>query len=114
MLTRYKRRKFRVRNKVINSNLSGRNRITIYRSNKHTYLQALDINGNVLKSFSTLNLKLKDKVSGLEKADLIGQSFSKICCEAGIKDVVFDRSGYTYSGRIKAVADACRKSGLKF
>jgi len=114
MLTQESRRKFRIRNKIISSNKSLRPRIVVFKSNKNIYAQLVDVAGKVLTSFSTLSLKGSDSVTGIKKAELTGANFAKACLELGVKDVVFDRGQYAYCGRIKALADSCRSSGLNF
>lgn len=114
MLTKYNRRKFRIRNQIAKSNKSNRPRIVVSRSNKNIYAQLIDIDGNVLTSYSTNNAKSPKKVSGLEKARLVGHEFSKLCIKKDIVKVVFDKGAYTYGGRVKAVAEACREGGLQF
>lgn len=114
MLTQENRRKFRVRNKVVASNKSSRPRIVVSKSNKHLYAQLIDISGKVLGAFSTLNFESDQKASGIKKAEMVGVEFAKACLKNGSKDVVFDRGQYNYCGRIKALAESCRKSGLNF
>jgi large subunit ribosomal protein L18 len=114
MLSNYERRKHRVRNKIAKSNKSSRPRIVVSRSNVNIYAQLIDVEGKVLKSFSTLNLKEKTKASGIEKAKMVGLEFAKICVKDNIKEVVFDKGAYVYNGRVKALAEACREAGLQF
>jgi large subunit ribosomal protein L18 len=110
------KRKLRVRSKLKAGNKSGRPRIVVSRSNKNIYAQLVDISGNVLHSFSSLILKEEQlkKENGVAIAKLVGEGLGKICVKAGVKEVVFDKGAYLYSGRIKALADACREAGLKF
>ena len=110
----FKRRLLRSRGKVIANNKSQRPRIVVNRSNKNLYVQLLDVNGFVLKSFSTLSFKQDIKSTGIEKAKLVGQEFTKLCLQDKILDVVFDKGAYIYNGRVKALAEACREAGLKF
>ncbi len=114
MLTNYERRKHRIRNKIAKSNKTSRPRIVVSRSNVNIYAQLIDVEGKVLKSFSTLNLTEKTKASGIEKAKKVGQEFAKLCVKDNIKEVVFDKGAYIYGGRVKAMAEACRESGLSF
>ncbi len=114
MITSYQRRKFRVRNNIAQNNKSLRPRIVVSRSNKNIYAQLLDINGNVLGSYSTVNFSESKKVTGIEKAKIVGKEFAKICIEKGITKVVFDKGAYSYSGRIKTIAESCREAGLQF
>lgn len=114
MLTNYQRRKYRIRNSIIENNKSLRPRLVVSRSNKNIYAQLIDINGKVLKCFSTLNIEENKKISGIEKAKLVGQGFANACLASSIKKIVFDRGAFSYQGRIKALAEACRQSGLEF
>lgn len=114
MLTSYERRKFRVRNNIAKCNKSLRPRIIVFRSNKNIAAQLVDSEGKILGSFSTVNFDENKKISGTEKAKLVGENFAQICLKNGVKEVVFDKGAYIYNGRIKALAEACRKAGLKF
>jgi large subunit ribosomal protein L18 len=114
MISNYERRKFRTRNRIAKSNKSSRPRASVHRTNVNIYLQLIDVEGKVLCSFSTLNLDDNKKISGIEKAKLVGQEFAKICLKNGIEQIVFDKGAYAYSGRVKALAESCRESGLKF
>ncbi len=114
MLTNYERRKFRVRNQIAASNKTSRPRVVVTRSNKNIYAQLIDVAGKVICAFSTLHFEENKKVSGVEKAKLVGQEFAKICLKSGAKEVVFDKGAYVYNGRVKALAEACREAGLKF
>jgi large subunit ribosomal protein L18 len=90
-----------------------RPRMTVFRSNKQIYVQVIDDkSGKTLASASSL--KLTEKVTKIEQAAKVGELISKNALEAGITEVVFDRNGYLYHGRVKEVADAARKGGLKF
>lgn len=113
MITNYERRKFRVRNKIAASNKCQRPRISVARSNKNIYAQLIKIDGNVVCSFSTLNLE-NLKVNGVEKAKEVGKNFAKACLKQGVKEVVFDKGAYKYNGRVKALAEGCREAGLQF
>ncbi|MBN1622286.1 MAG: 50S ribosomal protein L18 [Endomicrobiales bacterium] len=109
-------RKKRIRKKVIGTNECPR--LNIYKSNKHIYAQLVDDeNGNTLVFTSTLSKELKGKVKSTDSvtaAQSVGDLIAKKAIEKGLKKVVFDRSGYLYHGRIKAFAEAARKSGLEF
>jgi len=101
----------RVRGKI--SGTPGTPRMTVFRSNKQIYVQIIDDKaGKTLASASSL--KLEEKVNKKEQAAKVGELISKSALEAGITSVVFDRNGYLYHGRVKEVADAARKGGLKF
>jgi len=103
--------KARVRGKI--SGTPATPRMTVFRSNKQIYVQIIDDKaGKTLASASSL--KLEEKVNKKEQAAKVGELISKSALEAGITSVVFDRNGYLYHGRVKEVADAARKGGLKF
>ena len=90
-------------------------RLSVYRSSKHFYAQILDSLGSkVIVSASTLEKDLKISSNNLDGASEIGKVVAERAMKNGIKKVVFDRSGYKYHGRIKALADSARKSGLEF
>lgn len=91
-------------------------RLTVFRSNKQIYVQAIDdIKGSTLFTASSLDKSLADKkVNKIEQAELVGKLAADKSKEAGVTEVVFDRNGYLYHGRVKALADAVRKGGLKF
>ncbi len=61
-----------------------------------------------------MNVAVDKKISGLEKAKLVGNNFAELCLKNNIKEVVFDKGAYIYGGRVKAMAEACRESGLSF
>ncbi|MFL2585321.1 MAG: 50S ribosomal protein L18 [Parvicellaceae bacterium] len=104
--------------KRIRKNISGtssRPRLTVFRSNKQIYVQLIDdVNGVTLASAASLKEDEAQKVNKLEQAKLIGKQIAEKATEAGIAEVVFDRNGYLYHGRVKALADSARESGLKF
>lgn len=107
------------RQKRIKQRIAGtfqRPRLCVFRSNMHIYSQVVDDEkGQTLASISDLNLKAKER-SG-KKVDIagkVGERLGKKLRKAKILEVVFDRSGYKYHGRVKALADAVRKSGIKF
>lgn len=103
--------KARVRGKI--SGTPATPRMTVFRSNKQIYVQIIDDKaGKTLASASSL--KFEEKVNKKEQAAKVGELISKNALEAGITSVVFDRNGYLYHGRVKEVADAARKGGLKF
>lgn len=110
---RFKRKK-RIRARVEGS--QERPRLSVFRSNKHLYVQLVDdIKGHTLVAASTLEEELKDKLGGsVEGAKTLGNLVAKRALAKKIAEVVFDRSGYLYHGRIKALADAAREGGLKF
>ena len=104
--------------KRIRKNISGtssRPRLTVFRSNKQIYVQLIDdVNGVTLASAASLKEDEAQKINKLEQAKLIGKQIAEKASEAGIAEVVFDRNGYLYHGRVKALADSARESGLKF
>jgi large subunit ribosomal protein L18 len=114
MTTNLKRRariKAHIRHKV--SGTAQKPRMTVYRSNTQIYAQLIDdVNGKTLASASSLGLK--EKVTKIEQASKVGALVAKVAQEAGITEVVFDRNGYLYHGRVKQLADAAREAGLKF
>ena len=114
MFNNYERRKLRVRGKIAKRNKTLRPKITVSRSNKNLYAQLISVEGKVLASFSTVNFEDNTKISGMEKAKLVGKEFGKLCLKSGAKEVVFDKGAYIYGGRVKALAEACREAGLSF
>jgi len=111
-----KRRHERVRKAV--SGTSKRPRLNVYRSLNQIYAQVIDDSkGHTLASASTLDSELKKKLKGLKKTEqarLVGELVAVRAKEKGIRQVVFDRGGYKYHGRVKALAEAARESGLVF
>ncbi len=114
MLTNYERRKYRVKNKIVARNKSLRPRIVVSRSNKNLYAQLIGLEGNVICAFSTLNFEQGNKVTGIEKAKIVGKKFAEVCLKNDVREVVFDKGAYIYGGRVKAMAEACREAGLSF
>ena len=110
------RRHFRVRQKI--SGDSNRPRLCVFRSLNHIYAQIIDdAQNNTLVAASTLDAEVKGEKNGkskTEEAGLVGKLLAKRAKEKKIKTVAFDRGGYKYHGRIKALADAAREGGLKF
>ena len=89
-------------------------RLSVFRSNKHIEVQVIDdVNQKSLVSSSTVQLNVVNG-GNIEGSKLVGADIAKKCLEAGIENVVFDRGGYVYTGRIAALADAARENGLKF
>jgi large subunit ribosomal protein L18 len=97
---------------------SGRPRLSVFRSHMHIYAQIIDDRtGRTLAAASTVDKALRDKVdSGGNKAAAaeVGRVIAERSLEAGVKDIIFDRGGYLYHGRVKALAEAAREHGLKF
>lgn len=110
------RRKLRIRKKI--SGTPDRLRLSVFRSSKHIYVQVVDdIKGTTLATASTLSKELKGKLEGKDKtaeAKAVGKLIGEICKAKGIAKVAFDRNGFIYHGRIKALADAAREAGLQF
>ncbi len=106
--------KKRIRSRL--SGNSGRPRLTVFRSNNEIYAQLIDdASGKTLIASSSSEKGLaKAKGSKVEKAKSVGTAIAKKAVEKGIKDVVFDRNGFLYHGRIKALADGAREAGLNF
>ncbi len=105
----------------LRSRLSGtpeRPRLAVFRSNNHMYAQIIDdVAGNTIVSASTLQGDVKeglDKTNNVAAAAKLGEVIAKKALDNGIKEVVFDRGGYIYQGKVKALADAAREAGLQF
>lgn len=120
-------RKVRIRKRLSGSN--EKPRLAVYKSTLHTYVQAIsDQNGKVLASASTLDKEVKEVLAGLKSdaqnrpqstksvlaARAVGIVVAKRVKEKNVENVVFDRAGFVYQGRVKAVADGAREGGLKF
>lgn len=105
--------KRRIRKKI--SGASSRPRMSVFRSNKQIYVQLIDdLSGNTLAAASSREEEIaSQKVSKIEQAALVGKLIANKAKEAGIEEVVFDRNGYLYHGRVKSLADAAREGGLK-
>lgn len=107
------KRKARVRGKV--SGTSERPRMTVFRSNRHMSVQVIDdLAGKTLVGLSSGTKALRIAGSNAGAASALGEAVAKACKEKGIGKVVFDRNGYLYHGRVKALADAARANGLEF
>ncbi len=109
------------RKKRLRKRLSGaaeRPRLSVFRSARHIYAQIVDDGqGKTLAAASTLSSELKDKIAGLKKSEAAREVGKLIAAKAraqGIDKVVFDRNGFLYHGRVKAVAESCREAGLVF
>lgn len=122
MIKKESRAKVRVnKHKKIRNRFSGtaeRPRLAVFRSNNHMYAQIIDDTvGNTLVSASTLESGIKaeaSKTNNVEAAALVGTAIAKKALEKGITTVVFDRGGFIYEGKVKALADAAREAGLDF
>lgn len=107
--------KLRIRKKI--KGTAERPRLTVFRSNKQVYVQVIDdISGKTLVSASSREKSIAEKegTKKVEQAAMVGSLVAEKCKEKGIEVIVFDRGGYKYHGRVKSLADAARKSGLKF
>lgn len=108
------------RHKRLRNDLSGtpeRPRLDVYRSTSHIYAQVIDdVKGVTLCSSSTVAKDMTDLkgLTKVEQAKKVGEAVAKKALDLGVKEVVFDRGGYLYTGRVKALADAARDAGLKF
>ena len=97
---------------------NGKPRLSVFRSGKHIYAQVIDdTKGATVVSASTLDKEIRDSIkksSTVEAAGFVGKVVAERAVKAGVSEVVFDRGGYIYHGRVKALADAAREAGLKF
>ena len=122
MVSKESRSKIRVnKHRRLRNRLSGtpnRPRLAVFRSNNHMYAQIIDdVAGNTLVAASTLQKDVKaelKKTNDVEAAAYLGTVIAKKAIEKGITEVVFDRGGFIYQGKIKALADAAREAGLQF
>lgn len=116
---RQKRNKIRRRVRAKITGTPDRPRLSVFKSNKHIYAQIIDdINGVTLAAASTNDADANENEvlakPGVEMAEYVGDKIATVAKNAGVEQVVFDRSGYKYHGRVKALADAARKGGLSF
>ena len=122
MAIRLNRREARVsRHKKIRKKIRGTSevpRLSVFKSSRHLYAQFInDDNGNTMAAFSTLKPEFKEKMkksSTIESAKVVGEFIAEQAKKLGIEKVRFDRGGFPFHGRIKALADAAREKGLKF
>lgn len=122
MINKQVRKEIRVKKHMkVRNRLSGtteRPRLAVFRSNNHMYAQIIDDTvGNTLVSASTLQKDVADgleKTNNVEAAAKLGEAIAKKALDKGINTVVFDRGGFVYQGKIKALADAAREAGLDF
>ena len=122
MVSKKSRSEVRVKkHRRIRNRLSGTTecpRLAVFRSNNHMYAQIIDDTvGNTLVSASTLQKDVKanlEKTNNVDAAAYLGKVIAERAVEKGIKDVVFDRGGFIYHGKIQALADAAREAGLNF
>jgi large subunit ribosomal protein L18 len=115
MVDRTARRTRRVR-QTLKRVAYGRPRLSVFRSSKHIYAQVIDdVNGVTVVSASSMEKDVRGKTgANVEAAKAVGKRVAERAVAKGVKEVQFDRGGYLYHGRIKALADAARASGLKF
>lgn len=108
-----KHRKIRIRKKI--SGTSERPRLVVFRSNMHLYAQIVDdATGSTLASTSTLKYSKEKNHCNKEGAVTVGKEIAQLALAKNIKSVVFDRNGYLYHGRVKALAESARENGLEF
>jgi large subunit ribosomal protein L18 len=110
------RRKKRIRKKIFG--VAERPRLSVFRSAKHIYAQLIDDSiGSTILTVSTLNKDVRERAKGLKKtetAKVVGQIVAGKALEKGVKKIVFDRNGFIYHGRVKALAEGAREAGLEF
>lgn len=110
------KRKARVRTRIFGT--EQRPRLSVFRSAKHIYAQlVVDSTGSTILAASTLSQEIKGEIGGLKKSDAakkVGELIGRKAAEKNIRKVVFDRNGFLYHGRIKALAEGARESGLEF
>jgi large subunit ribosomal protein L18 len=115
--TRMERRQGRVRG-ALRRAAHGRKRLSVFRSSKHIYAQVIDDDaGTTIVAASSIEKPTRDGLKSggnVEAAKLVGKLIAERAQEKGVKDVVFDRGGYLYHGRVKALAEAAREGGLNF
>lgn len=105
--------KRRIRKNIFGS--TEKPRMSVYRSNKQIYAQIIDdTKSTTLVSSSSKGNKSADGVSKTEQAQIVGKEIAEKAISAGITEIVFDRNGYLYHGRVKSLAEAAREAGLKF
>ena len=112
----YLKRKFRIRRKVHGT--PQRPRLTVFRSAKHIYAQIIDDeSGKTIASASSIEKEIRDEITDLKKADVaekVGSLVAERCLAKNVNEIVFDRNGFVYHGRVAKLADGARKKGLKF
>ena len=110
------KRRFRIRKKI--NGTAARPRLSVFRSSKHIYAQLIDdVAGVTIVSASTVDKEIATAIGNggnVESAAKVGEAIAKRAVAKGVTEVVFDRGGYLYHGRIKALADAAREAGLQF
>ena len=107
------KRKIRIRKKINGS--ESKPRLAIYKSNNNIYVQAIDdLNQKTIATSSTLDKEMKSEKLSLETARKVGEIMGNKLNELGVREAVFDRGGYVYHGRVKALAEGIRGKGIKF
>ena len=111
----FKKRRLRNRNKI-KSALNKRIRMSVHRSSKNIYVQLIDdsVGSTLASASSRMSVGGKDLKNNTETAKLVGKEIAQKAMKSGISEVYFDRGGFLYHGRVKALADAAREGGLKF
>lgn len=113
----FEKRKGRIRS-TLKKAANGKMRLSVFRSGKHIYAQVIDdAKGATVVAASTLDKEVRDnvkKAATVEAASFIGKVVAERAIKSGVSEVIFDRGGYIYHGRVKALADAAREAGLKF
>jgi len=105
--------KRRIRKRITGS--SSTPRLTVFRSNKQIYAQLVDdLTGKTLASASSFKNNAVEKINKIDQAVVIGKEIAEAAKKVGIENVVFDRNGYLYHGRVKSLANSAREAGLKF
>ena len=113
-LMRGKRRRCdRVRSKIALSR-NGRHRVSVFTSNYALYAQVIDDESGVTLAACSTKVAGKKTLKTVDAAKDMGKSFGKLCLEKGLNQLVFDRGGYLFHGRVKAIADGMRESGIQF
>ena len=112
----FRRNRIKMRIRKVIKGTPERPRLTVFRSNKQIYVQIIDdLNGKTLVQASSVVKELADhKIKKIDQAKLVGKLIAERAIEAGINNVIFDRNGYLYHGRVKSLAEAAREGGLKF
>lgn len=113
-LIRGKRRRCnRVRSKIASSR-NGRHRVSVFRSNSAVYAQVIDDDSGVTLAACSSQAVVGKPSKTVDAAKEVGKALGKLCLEKGLDQLVFDRGGYLFHGRVKAIADGMRESGIKF
>jgi len=108
-----KRRRLRIRRKIHGT--AQRPRLSVFRSNKHIYAQLIDDDlGRTITQAASRNIGIKGSCKTVEAAKQVGKALAESAKEAGVEEIVFDRGGYIYHGRVQALADGAREGGLRF